>query len=80
MPNQKENIGVEKGGMETNLQAVYLSSATIQPPFLIHDNIKTLIQKYWQIVKAPNHSPYFLTKKEENQSIIIKIKELKNIK
>jgi len=39
-----------------------------------------LIKKYWQIVKAPNHSPYFLTKKEENQSIIIKIKELQKIK
>jgi len=39
-----------------------------------------LIKRYWSIIKSPNHSPYFSSKKEENQSIIIKIKELKNIK
>lgn len=66
------NIEVQQGGFKSSPNGIDGSETPALPT--------ELISRYWSIIKSPNHSPYFTSKKEENQSIVIKIKELQKIK
>lgn len=71
--HQKFSDTVHKGGSNLSpTMALVSGNALLQPPC-------ELISRYWQIVKSPNHSPYYLSKKEETASILIKIEFLKNV-